>query len=151
MLGWRILQGVQSLGPRDPELRCISLTNECSGAGLSLHLSESILILLHISDTCQRYLLKVGFSQTGRPAKRIGCPIIICSRWKLLQGFQSLFQLARESPYFVCSCTHVQDAKHHHGVLVQIVLKSSCMSGFVQETIHFEANLASIHPGWQEM
>ena len=102
---------------------------------------------LHISDTSQRYLLKVGFSQTGRPAKRIGCPMIICSRWKLLQGFQSLFQLARESPYFVCSCTHVQDAKHHQRVLVQIVLKPSCTSGFVQETIHFIANLASLHLG----
>ena len=58
---------------------------ECWGADtprISEHFSidswfERFRFPLHISDTSQRYLFKVGFSQKGKPAKRIGCPIII--------------------------------------------------------------------------
>ena len=36
---------------------------------------------------------------------------------------------------------------HHQGVLVQVVLKQSLTTGFVQETIFFRAALAPMHPG----
>ena len=54
---------------RDIRINAVSQTNACSGAGLSLHLSESVLILLHISDTSQRYPLKFDFSQTSKSTK----------------------------------------------------------------------------------
>ena len=55
---------------RNIRINAVSQTNECSGAGLSLHLSESSLILLHFSDTSQRCPPKIRFSQTQSPILR---------------------------------------------------------------------------------